>query len=73
MTRKIVKTSVRKYGIKVTSGPLATVYECPCCKHVERFENGVRGTGRGHGLREGGACFSKMAAHIRRDHPEQPS
>jgi hypothetical protein len=70
MTRKIPGTRIAKYGMKITSGPMATIYQCPCCKHVERFTNGRRGVGRGHGLREGGGCFSRMCAHIRRDHPE---
>lgn len=66
------KQSVRAYGIKVTSGPIATIYQCPCCKHTEMFRNGQRGTGRGHGLRMGGGCYSRMVAHVRKEHPDQP-
>lgn len=62
----------KAYGIKVTRAALATVYACPCCNHFERFANGRPGTGRGHGLRQGGGCYSRMVAHIRREHPEQP-
>ena len=74
MTRRgpCVRTSSRQYGIKVTAGPMATVYKCPCCAHSESFRNGIRGAGRGHGLRNGGGCWSRMVAHVRREHPEQP-
>lgn len=65
-----MRTSVRKYGIKVHSAPLGTVYQCPVCSHTESFRSGFRAAGRGHGLRNGGACFSRMVAHIRREHPE---
>lgn len=59
------------YGIGKMPGPLATVYSCPCCKFVIRVPRG-RGQGRGHGLRSGGAAFSKMVAHVRATHPSQP-
>lgn len=36
MTRRSFGTDARQYGIKVHRGPLATVYECPCCGHTER-------------------------------------
>jgi hypothetical protein len=65
------RTVIRAYGIKSHHGPVATVYSCPCCDHSEKFQNGLRGAGRGHGLRNGGGCYSRMVAHVRREHPEQ--
>lgn len=70
--RRRAGTRITSYGIKIHSGPFATVYACPCCKHTEKFENGRPGVGRGHGLRNGGACFSRMVRHVRDAHPEQP-
>lgn len=64
-------TDIRQYGIRVHRGPYATVYACPSCKHIEKFTSGRPGVGRGHGLRNGGACFSRMVAHIRREHVER--
>lgn len=61
---------IRNYGIQITRGPFATVYQCPSCKHTESFKSGRPGTGRGHGLRMGGGCFSRMVAHVRKEHPE---
>jgi hypothetical protein len=63
-------------------GPLATVYACPFCRHQEIFRSGGRraewwalengrSNGRGYGLAMGGALHSKLAAHIRKDHPEK--
>jgi hypothetical protein len=49
-------------------GPFGTVYACPHCKHTEKTNPG-RGQGRGHGLRTGGAAFSRVSAHIKKEHP----
>jgi hypothetical protein len=57
--------------VKKTSGPAATVYACPFCKHYTVNRKGARGQGRGHGLRTGGALHSQLAAHIRHDHPAE--
>ncbi|WP_327210314.1 hypothetical protein [Rhizobium leguminosarum] len=67
-----IKSTVRKYGIRVMAGPLATVYACPCCKEVVRIPR-ERNPGRGFGLRTGGAAFSRMCAHVRAEHPDQPA
>ena len=72
MGRLAGRSVKRQYGITSHHGPLATIYTCPCCKHFEKFTNGRAGTGKGHGLREGGACYSRMVAHVRKDHPDQP-
>jgi hypothetical protein len=68
---KLVKSS---YGIAKAAGPFATVYACPCCKFLIRIPRSRPGdrVGRGYGLRTGGAAFSKMCAHVRNEHPEQP-
>lgn len=70
--RRALTGEVRAYGMKVHRGGLATVYACPCCSHIEKFSSGRPGVGRGHGLRNGGGCYSRMVAHIRATHPEQP-
>jgi hypothetical protein len=59
--------------VRKASSALATVYACPFCNHVLRNPKGRagQGMGRGHGLRTGGALFSKMAAHIRAEHPAE--
>jgi hypothetical protein len=57
--------------VRKASGPAATVYCCPFCNYSERFRNGIRGVGRGHGLRMGGTLHPKVAAHIRAAHPCQ--
>lgn len=46
---------------------LGTVYSCPLCPAHEVVMHGRR-DGRGHGLREGGGAFSRMASHIFRTH-----
>lgn len=48
-----------------------TTYACPFCDRVSSFKKGTVGTGRGYGLKTGGALSSQMAAHIRNDHPEE--
>jgi len=50
-------------------GPRGTSYACPFCKFYLFIPRGP-GQGRGHGLRTGGAAYSKVAAHIRAEHPE---
>jgi hypothetical protein len=69
---RIKGESIRDYGIRVFSGPFATIYTCPRCQHREQFKSGQRGVGRGHGLRMGGGCYSRMVAHVRKEHPDQP-
>ena len=61
------------YGIAKASGPMATVYACPCCKFtikVPRSRPGDR-VGRGYGLRTGSIAFGQMISHVREHHPEQ--
>lgn len=60
----------RRLVIKL-KGPLGTAYRCPFCTYTLRFKCGVRGVGRGYGLRNGGALHSKMGAHIRAEHPAE--
>jgi hypothetical protein len=69
-----IKARTSVYGIAKMAGPFATVYACPCCKHTISFRRSrpVEKVGRGYGLRTGGAAFSKMVAHVRSEHPEQP-
>jgi uncharacterized protein YbaR (Trm112 family) len=52
------------------SGPMATIYACPYCKHFLKVRKNTRGTGRGYGLREGGTAHSQMGKHIREIHAE---
>lgn len=67
-----VKVGESLYGIRKMSGPLATIYACPCCPFTIRVGRMRSGAGRGYGLRTGGAAFSQMSAHVRAEHPEQP-
>lgn len=62
------------YGIGKHSGPFATVYACPRCSFFIKVPKShpANRVGRGYGLRTGGAAFSQMAAHVRREHPDQP-
>ncbi len=62
--------------VQTFSGPMATVYACPFCRHLLSFKhvgNGIRAgsVGRGYGLRMGGALHSQMGAHIRAAHPDR--
>jgi hypothetical protein len=57
--------------IKTTSGPLATIYQCPFCKHHSIMRKGIRGVGRGYGLGMGGKLSAEMGAHIRASHPAE--
>jgi hypothetical protein len=60
-----------RHLVKKTSGPAATVYSCPFCKHSTINRKGTRNQGRGHGLRTGGALHSQLSAHIRHEHPDE--
>lgn len=66
----IKRRKISIYGIMKFAGPTATVYGCPCCKFIIRIGR-ERSPGRGYGLRTGGAAFSQMVAHVRKDHPTQ--
>lgn len=58
--------------VKRTSGALATIYACPFCKnYCQIMRKGIPGVGRGYGLGMGGALSSRVAAHIRKEHPEK--
>ena len=54
------------------NGPLATVKYCKVkgCEFRVKYAKGMRGAGRGYGLREGGRAISAMRRHIRDHHPE---
>jgi hypothetical protein len=55
-----------------TSGPMASVYSCPFCKHHEIIRRPPRGHGdRGFGLRTGGPAHSRLGAHIRAEHGDK--
>lgn len=71
MNRRKYGHRIAAGGVKVFSGPFATVYQCPYCSLSKSFRNGVKGTGRGHGLRQGGTIHSQMRAHMRAAHPEK--
>ena len=57
--------------VKVHRGPLGTTYGYPFCRHAITVPRGGIGSGRGYGLRTGGAAHSRIAAHIRAEHAER--
>lgn len=61
---------MHKSDVKIFRGPRGTVYGCPHCKRAELVLRGGPGSGRGYGMRTGGAAFSRLAAHIRSDHAD---
>lgn len=60
----------RRLVVKI-KGPLGTVYKCPFCRFVIMVRPGGQGTGRGYGLRNGGAAHAHVVGHINKEHPEQ--
>lgn len=57
--------------VQRVSGPLATIYACPFCKHFTKLRKGLVGVGRGYGIGQGGKLHSQMSAHIRSEHPQE--
>ena len=55
---------------KTVTGPLATVRVCIVCGHKEIVRKGIRGAGRGYGMREGNKARGRMIQHIKSEHPE---
>jgi len=58
---------------KEVSGPLAVLRECTLCKHHTIVKKGIRGVGRGYGLREGNKARGVMIQHFKTVHPEKYS
>lgn len=57
--------------IQKASGPVATVYRCKLCGHVEKFPKATRGRAwRGYGLHHGAKCYNAMIQHFHEKHPE---
>jgi hypothetical protein len=56
------------YGSR--EGPMAVVRYCLHCKHMEIVRKGMRGVGRGYGMREGNKARGRMIEHIKKSHPE---
>ena len=53
-------------GVRITKGPLGTVYTCPFCNRFNKIAKRLgAGSGRGHGLRTGGAAHSQVVAHMK--------
>lgn len=52
-------------------GPLSVVRACKWCPHVELIKKGVRGAGRGYGMREGNKARGRIITHVRENHPEE--
>lgn len=55
---------------RVYSSAIAVVRACNHCKHTERITCGIRGAGRGYGMREGNKARGRMIQHIKAEHPE---
>lgn len=53
----------------VHEGPLAVVRQCTLCKHFELVRKGLRGVGRGYGMREGNKARGRIIQHIKLNHP----
>jgi hypothetical protein len=53
------------------SGPFATVRYCKLCDFKVITKKGLRGVGKGHGLREGGRAIGELRRHVRDEHPEE--
>jgi hypothetical protein len=66
---KMARVDYARHLVRKARG-LRTVYSCPFCKLTDVVPSG-RGMGRGYGLASGGAAHSKMAAHIRAEHPAE--
>lgn len=60
-----------RYGFSVTEGPMAVVRACDICGHLEIVKKGIRGAGRGYGMREGNRARGRMIQHIREKHLAQ--
>ena len=52
-------------------GPLAVVLQCSMCKHFELVRKGLRGVGRGYGMREGNKARGRIIQHIKSAHPAE--
>jgi hypothetical protein len=49
----------------MSEGPAAVVRFCRFCKHVEVVRKGLRGAGRGYGMREGNKARGRMIQHLK--------
>lgn len=57
--------------IKEVRGPLASIRVCRICGHAEVVHVGIRGVGRGYGMREGNKARGRMIQHIKNNHPAE--
>lgn len=56
---------------KTLSGPLAVVRECLECKFANFVKKGIRGAGRGYGMREGNKSRGVLIKHFCECHPKR--
>jgi hypothetical protein len=54
-------------------GPFAVLRCCNHCRHVEKVQKGLRGAGRGYGMREGNKARGRMIEHINTVHQDKLS
>jgi hypothetical protein len=59
---------IERAFVKHYVGPLASDRVCTICGHKESFSCG-RGTGRGHGMREGNKARGRIIQHVKAAHP----
>ena len=52
--------------IKTHRGPIAVVRECTICGYTDKIRVGVRGVGRGYGMREGNKSRGRMIQHVKK-------
>lgn len=53
---------------KTVVGPMAVIRTCTVCGHFEIVKKGLRGVGRGYGMREGNKARGRMIQHIKQAH-----
>ncbi len=52
-------------------GPRMVIRSCRWCKHMELVPKGLRGVGRGYGMREGNKARGRMIQHVKVEHPRE--
>lgn len=60
-----------EHFIEKTDKPLGVVRICTICKHSEVVKKGVRGAGRGYGMKVGNQARGKMIQHVKEKHPNE--
>lgn len=63
----------RRYDphFRTLEGPYAVVRACNHCSHTETVKKGVRGVGRGYGMREGNKARGRIIQHIKEFHADK--